>query len=236
MRFSRARWIATLAALGLLTAGAFHARSSLGLEWTLESVREVVAGFGIWGPLVFVLLLTFRMLLLLPSKLLLLVAGVCFGAFEGMVYGALGVTLSGVFLFALVRFVGAEGLGFALPEIARRHLRSLGTRGGAALMGLATGYPIGPLSIYHMGAALTTMSFAAFLVALSLGSLARAGVYAYFGNALVDGGIREIAAASAIVVAAALPLLHPGVRRFVRRQFEPQPAPVESQRQASIGR
>lgn len=208
-----------LVTLAVLAGAAFYARSRMGLEWNVESVRAFVAGLGFWGPLAFVLLLGFRMLLLIPSKILLVVGGICFGLVEGSLYGALGIVLSGVLAFGLTRWLGVERLRSQVPPRARRTLELAGSRGGAGLMGLATGYPIGPLTIYHVGAALTSMPFVVFLVALCAGALVRAGLYAWFGEVLATGGLTEMALAGGVLALAALPLLHPRVRGWFREQI-----------------
>jgi uncharacterized membrane protein YdjX (TVP38/TMEM64 family) len=218
---SSRRWrrVSALGGLAALVGLALFVRFHLGGEWTLESVRGTITGFGAWGPLVFVLLVAFRSALLLPSQIVLSLGGLCFGVLGGTLYGALGISLSGVIAFGVTRWLGVEEMRRRVPPGARRVLDTLGTRGGAGLVAVATGYPVGPISAYHAGAALTAMGFLPFLCALALGSTVRAGVYAWFGDALVSGSMAHLAGASAVLTATLLPLLHPGVRRWVRGQF-----------------
>ena len=74
--------IALVGLIGLLALGRVFA-SRLGIEWDPSSVRELVAGLGAWGPVLFVGLLTFRQILLIPSQILLVAGGLCFGIFQG---------------------------------------------------------------------------------------------------------------------------------------------------------
>jgi uncharacterized membrane protein YdjX (TVP38/TMEM64 family) len=219
MTTARSRRIAALVVLALLVGVVLFARFRLGGEWSFESVRETITEFGPWGPLVFILLVAFRSALLLPSQIVLSLGGLCFGVLGGTLYGALGISLSGVLAFGVTRWLGVEEMRRRVPPGARRVLDTLGSRGGAGLVAVATGYPVGPISMYHIGAALTAMGFLPFLCALALGSTVRAGVYAWFGDALVSGSVAHLAGASAALTAAFLPLLHPGVRRWVRGQF-----------------
>ena len=63
-------YLLIIAALWYLP-GVFHPKS-------VEDVRRWVMGFGVWGPFVYVLLYTVRPLLLFPSLLLNVAAGILF--------------------------------------------------------------------------------------------------------------------------------------------------------------
>ena len=210
------------AALAALLLGSYWLRSSLGIEWSAESVRGVVADFGIWGPVAFVALVTFRALLLVPSQILLIAAGLLFGAVAGTIYGALGVTFSGVLWFSLVRFMGREMIASRVPPRLRGSLELAGGAMGATFVGVATAYPFGPISAWHGGAGLTSMSFPSFALAIAMGSTGRAAVYTFFGSTLVGADPGQIALATVLLLAVtAAPLLHPRGRWWVRRLFDP---------------
>jgi len=215
-----ARPFLALLLLAALVGGALWARKSLGLEWSVEGVRNLVDGLGIWGPIGFVLLVAFRTPLLMPSQLVLTAAGLCFGTLEGATYGALGLLLSGLFAFGVTRWLGAEALRSRVPRGLRRTLEAGGTRGGAALVTLATAYPVGPATLVQATAALTSMSWAAFVVAAGAGATVRATTYAYFGSSLIEGRWVHASVAAGLLVLAFLPLAHPRARGWLRRQFE----------------
>ena len=63
------------------------------------------------------------------------------------------------------------------------------------------------------------MAIPIFIVALAAGSLIRAGIYAYFGSAIVDGDWRILAAGGVLLVAAAAPLAHPRGRTWLKTRF-----------------
>ena len=223
-RRSAARAALGLAVLGAALGGALWARDALGLEWSVASVRGVVEGLGFWGPVGFVLLVALRSPLLLPSQLVLTVAGLCFGAVEGAVYGGTGLLLSGLFAFSIARWLGAEMLRERVPGGLRRTLETGGRRGGPALLALASAYPVGPITLVHAAAAVTGMGFATFVVAAGAGSLARAALYAYFGNSLIEGRVAHAGVALALLALCLLPLAHPRVRHWLRAQLRAEPA------------
>jgi uncharacterized membrane protein YdjX (TVP38/TMEM64 family) len=121
--------------------------------------------------------------------------------------------------------MGAELLRERVPGGLRRTLETGGRRGGPALLALASGYPIGPITLVQAAAAVTGMGFATFVVAAGAGSLVRAALYAYFGNSLIEGRLGHAGMAVALLALCLLPLAHPRVRRWLRAQLQADPPP-----------
>ena len=210
-------FFAVLAAL-LLTA--WGARTALGLEWNADSVRSVVAGFGLWGPAVFVVLITLRTVLLIPSQILLVAAGLCFGAIAGTLYGGIGITASGCLAFGAARWLGREAVASKIPSALHGAFDLAGSKAGAAMLLLGTAYPVGPITAYHAGAGLTAMAFPVFVAALACGSIIRSATYTFFGSSLAEGDWERILAAGAVLATLTLlPLAHPRGRRWLRERM-----------------
>ena len=220
IRMTRERWGA-LGLLAIVVGVAFLARTQLGIRMELDSLRDFVDDLGPWGPLAFVGVVTFRTVLFVPSQLALIVGGICFGAAGGTLYGALGLWVSGLLVFALTRWLGAEAVRARVPAAAQRALAAAGSRGGAMLVGIGTAYPVGNVTGYHAAAALTPMRAAVFALVVGLGSLPRAWTYAFFGNAMLERSTGELVAigAGVALAAALLPLLHPRVRAWARERW-----------------
>jgi uncharacterized membrane protein YdjX (TVP38/TMEM64 family) len=164
---------------------------------------------------------TFRTVLFVPSQLALIAGGICFGTTGGTLFGALGLLASGLLVFTLTRWLGADAVRSRVPAAVQRALAAAGSRGGAVLVGIGTGYPVGNVTGYHAAAALTPMRVDVFTVAVALGSLGRAWTYAFFGNAILERSTAELVAIAVGVglAAALLPLLHPRVRAWVRERW-----------------
>jgi uncharacterized membrane protein YdjX (TVP38/TMEM64 family) len=213
--------LVALAAVAVLLGVAFFARTKLGITWDLDGLRAFMEGLGAWGPLAFVGVVTFRTVLLVPSQLALIAGGICFGTTGGTLYGALGLLASGLLVFVLTRWLGADVVRSRVPAAAQRALAAAGSRGGAVLVAIGTGYPVGNLTGYHAAAALTPMRYDVFTLAVAAGSLLRAWTYAFFGNAILERSTGELVAISAgvAIAAALLPLLHPRVRAWAREHW-----------------
>ena len=62
-------------------------------------IQRWINSFGIWGPVLFILLYTARPLILFPATILSLAGGLAFGAGAGFIYILIGATLSSVVAF-----------------------------------------------------------------------------------------------------------------------------------------
>ena len=70
-----------------------------GIELTLDSVHEFrdwIDSISWWGPLAYVVLVVIRLFLGLSTHVVLTLGGVAFGLTEAIIWGGVGLTLSGV--------------------------------------------------------------------------------------------------------------------------------------------
>jgi uncharacterized membrane protein YdjX (TVP38/TMEM64 family) len=222
-RRGRRRLLFFAVALCVALVSIFFVRESIRVEWTAESVRTLVEQAGYWGPLIFLLMMTFRFAVLIPSPVLLTASGICFGVVAGTIYGGLGLLLSALLKFAIANLAGRESLIARLPESARRRLTVVNSGVGIGVLGAASSSPFGPAGVIHIGAILSGMRIAPFALAVGVGSLIRAGTFSYFGNALSRGDGLAIAA-GILAAAAVAPLLVPAWRGWFLAQVRaPRP-------------
>lgn len=213
--------ITTAALLAILAIGGWT-REQLGIELDVESVRVFAKGLGATGPILFVLIVAGRSLLALPSQIVLIAAGLCFGTAVGTAVGGAGLMLSGLALFLAARYAGRESVEKRIGPRGRRLLDFASHRSGAATFAIACGYPLIPLSPIQAAVGLTPMRTAYFIVAAFVGCSIRASVFAYFGNALVDSSwIGLVYTVGLFAVAVAIPLAFPSGRAWLREAFAP---------------
>jgi uncharacterized membrane protein YdjX (TVP38/TMEM64 family) len=212
--------VALVAAIGV----GWYVRAKTGVEWDVETARRLVEEMGFWAPGIFIVLVTFRLIILVPSQIMLTVGGVCFGFLWGTIYGAIGVTLSGLVAFGLARYLGGDALRGRVSPGLQRALNLASRRTGALVVAIGTAYPVGPLTGYHIGAGLTCMSLSLYLTALALGSLIRASIFTFLGSRVAEVGIRDAWPAFLILAVLCLPLLHPGARSWVANKLRGGPS------------
>jgi uncharacterized membrane protein YdjX (TVP38/TMEM64 family) len=204
--------LAVLMLVTALAAGRFM-RARLGIEFSTASIQAWVNELGWAAPAIYLGLVVFRHFLFLPSSIILPAGGLCFGAAVGAGLGALGITLSGLGQFALVRVLRPRWI---LSEVDRTvwGFERIIERAGPWLVALATGHPAAPMTPVHLAAGLSPLSMASFLLPLSLGAVVRAFTLAFFGSALLDPGSARFYLASLLLLAVfAVPLVHPGLRQ-----------------------
>lgn len=222
------RWRVLVAVVVLVVAGALL-RDVLGIdEWSADGVRGLVHEAGVWAPLTFVGLLVFRLLLVIPSVILLSAGGLLFGTLEGSIYGAIGLTLSGLLNFGLVRWAGPEAFRRRLSSRFHGALELARSRFGALAVTVISAYPFGPITAAHLGAAIAGMGFLSFFAAVAAGSLVRAATFSLFGASLVESE-QLVWALAALAAALVVPLAIPRSRNWLRQSFGIEtrsPAPV----------
>jgi uncharacterized membrane protein YdjX (TVP38/TMEM64 family) len=213
--------IVTGTLVAILALGAWT-RDYLGIELDVESVRAFAEGLGTAGPLLFVFVVAGRSLLALPSQIVLIAAGLCFGTLIGSIVGGAGLMLSGLSVFLIARYAGRESVEKRISLRGRRLLEFATHRTGAVTYAVACGYPLMPLTPIQAAAGLTPMPTGYFIPAAFAGGSIRASIFAYFGNALVDADLVSMAyAAGLFALFAAVPLAFPTGRAWIREVFSP---------------
>ncbi len=223
------RPVVTLVVVVALLAAAQTLRERLGIEWSAESIRETVAGFGLWAPGGFLVLVMFRQLLALPSVLVLTSAGLLFGAGLGTALGGVGIALNACVLFGTARLMGRD---WVVPKIHARwpDFEARAQTAGPPFIALMTGHPTGVLTPFHFAAGVSGLRLAVFVAVVLPAALIRAACYSFLGAYLLDPGSAGFWIATLVLVAVALlPLAHPGVRaRLLARPRTRAPSPTPS--------
>ena len=211
----RVRPLLILVVVAVAFWGGHLLRGRLGLDLSVDTIQAWVSQWGRAAFAVFFLLMVFRIVILIPSVLLLLAGGICFGAFWGTVLGGSGILVSALLQFAIGRGVGREWvrkrLGDKAPEIERR-IRS----GGPFVVALVTAHPLGIMTPFHWASGFSSMRLLPFAIAVGIGATIRASSISFFGSTLVDVGSMEFYIATAILAAITIvSLAHPGLRRCI---------------------
>jgi uncharacterized membrane protein YdjX (TVP38/TMEM64 family) len=191
-------------------------RRAMGIELHPDSMRVMVAGLGIWAPLVFVGIVVFRIPRMVPSAVVLVAGGLLFGTALGTLYGAVGLVVSALVVFFTARWAGRAAIETRVPERFRYLLDIAASRAGAVFIAVGSAYPMSPITTYHLVAGVTGMHVAWFLLAAAIGCAGRAALYTYFGSSLLEADPLGMAIAGGLLLAAlVVPLAFPPSRLWL---------------------
>jgi uncharacterized membrane protein YdjX (TVP38/TMEM64 family) len=168
-----------------------------------ERVRGWVDGYGVAGPVVFVVVSSLLTVCLFPGPLLSGASGLLFGTALGTGVSIVSATLGAVLAFSLARWLAHD----AVEELQGRRLAALrawvGRRGFLSVLyaRLAPGIPY---NLVNYAAGLSPVTLGAFAGATALGCAPRAFAYTALGGSLNDLGSPEAIAAFVVLVVMAI--------------------------------
>ncbi|MFZ3589891.1 TVP38/TMEM64 family protein [Bacillus sp. DJP31] len=73
-----------------------------------QTIREWILSFGLFAPVIFILIYSIRPLILFPASILSLSAGLAFGTFWGTIYTIIGATGGAILAFYIARMLGSK--------------------------------------------------------------------------------------------------------------------------------
>jgi uncharacterized membrane protein YdjX (TVP38/TMEM64 family) len=168
-----------------------------------QRVRDWVDGYGVLGPLVFILVSAALTPALFPGPILAGASGLLFGTWLGTPISIVSATLGAVLAFALARWLAHD----AVEELQGRRLAALrawiGRRGFLAIL-YARIVPGVPYSLVNYAAGLSPVALRSFAAATAIGCAPRAFAYTALGGSLDDLGSPEAIAAAVVLVLMAL--------------------------------
>jgi uncharacterized membrane protein YdjX (TVP38/TMEM64 family) len=162
-------------------------------------VREWVDGYGVAGPLVFIVVSVALTVCLFPGPLLAGASGLLFGTWLGTPVSIVSATLGAALAFSLARWLAHD----AVEQLQGPRLGALrawiGRRGFLSIL-YARITPGVPYSLVNYAAGLSPVTLGAFTAATALGCAPRAFAYTALGGSLDDLSSPEAIAAVVVLV------------------------------------
>lgn len=193
-----------LLALGALLAALYESPYNPHPQ-SAEDIRRWVVGFGIWAPLIYVAVYTIRPLLLFPTLLLNLSAGVLFGPYWGVLFLLLGGFGCASFCYILGRFGGGSwflrNFGGSWGQRLTQYLVGAGSFKKMIILRTVPVFPYDPVSVI---AGSVRLSFKIYAAATVLGMLPGAIAYNFLADSF--GTSRFYVALAVTLLAFGLPL------------------------------
>src|ERR1700720_674261 len=154
-------------------------------EW-FENPRLVkveVLAWGIWGPVVYMLLYAVGPSFLVPGAVMTIAGGLAFGALRGSVYSLLGAEAGALVAFAAGRFLGRSFVQRVVGGRFEKLLAQIGRHGFQIIFYLRL-VPLIPYNALNLLAGASPITFRDYFWASVIGMIPGTVLFAFLGDAL----------------------------------------------------
>jgi uncharacterized membrane protein YdjX (TVP38/TMEM64 family) len=179
-------WLKLLIGMNLLVA-IFILVRTLHVDFsgmTPERFREIIQGFGIWGPVIYIIFYIARPLILFPASLLSASAGVIWGV-QGFVYLLIAANLSAVGEFFIARYLARDAVEKLLKGKMGNIDAVIEKRGFVTVL-LIRLIPNLPWDMQNLGLGLTKVKFRDYFLATFFGIMPGSFALVYFGSSFIS--------------------------------------------------
>ena len=195
----------------------FYKSGILSYEQVLN-IKTFVQSFGVYAPLIFIVLFTFAPLIFFPDGILALAGGLIFGFGWGSVYIILGALCGGTLSFYLSRTYGKKMHQHLSSEKLISFHKNVQNHGFVMILLLRL-VPLVPFNIISYSAGFSTIRYGDFFWATLLGMLPGVLVYANIGaQALVFGSQTFWIAIGLLIMLIVVSL---GLKSYVKKRLKP---------------
>ena len=171
----------------IIAASIFLIPRGLGVDFsgvTVESFKAKIHSFGIWGPVVYIVLYVFRPLILFPAAVFSASAGAIWGL-KGLIYLLIGANLSAIAEFIIARYFARE----AVEKLIKGKFNSIDQvieKRGFITVLLIRLIPNVAWDIQNLALGLTKVKFRDYVLATLIGILPGSFALVYFGSSFIS--------------------------------------------------
>jgi len=156
-------------------------------DFTPTNVKNFLLQFGIWGPVVFILIYTLRaVILVIPVGVMSLAGGLAYGQWAGTVYILIGATLGSCLSFLIARFFGRKFIE-QFEWLHKGKIKSFdegSEKHGLKAILFVRLIPLFQYDAVNFGAGLSKMKFRDFAIGSFFGMLPGGFINAMLGSSL----------------------------------------------------
>ncbi len=151
-----------------------------------ERLRQFVAGYGVWGPIIYLAIWTLAPPLFLPGLPITLAGGVLFGPFWGVVYTIFGATAGATLAFLVARYLARDWVAGKLQGTKLLSLDDKVAKEGWEIVAFTRLIPIFPFFLLNYAFGLTRIPLLPYVLATFFGMLPLTVAYVYFSANVLD--------------------------------------------------
>lgn len=192
------RILLTVVIIALIAVGIMfrHRLNLIGLQSRIDA-------FGIWAPIVFILLYILATVLFLPGAIFTLAGGLLFGAYLGTVYNLIGAVCGASLAFLIARFIAADWVQKKTGHGALHRLVDGVNDSGWRFVAVVRLIPLIPFNLLNYALGLTAIPLGSYIIASAIFMLPGTFAYTYVGAlgiAFIHGDAQEIISKVSIAV------------------------------------
>lgn len=173
--------------VALVLGGIFLALRFFNVDFsgiTVESFKEKIDSFGIWGPVIYIVLYVFRPLILFPAAIFSASAGAIWGL-QGLIYLIIGANLSAIAEFLIARYFAREMVEKLIKGKFSSVDKAVEHRGFITVL-LVRLIPNVAWDIQNLALGLTKVKFRDYVLATFIGILPGSFALVYFGSSFIS--------------------------------------------------
>ena len=186
------------------------------------TIEHQLQRFGVWAPILFLLLYALGTVLFAPGSVLALVGGALFGPTWGTLWNLTGATLGATLAFVIARYVASDWVAERSSDRLGRLMRGVKEEGWR-FVAFVRLMPLFPFNLVNYAFGLTRIRLREYVLASLVCMAPGALAYTYLGSAGREAASGQAGVASkslfALALLAAVALLPRLVRRLKGRHF-----------------
>ena len=152
-----------LALLAALVAGVHLSGASQYLQQ--DRLRELIAGYGAWGPAIYMAIYALAPVLFLPGLPITIAGGIIFGPLWGVIYTITGATLGASLAFLVARYLARDWVAAKLTGPRWAKLDTKVAQHGWKVVAFTRLVPAFPFNLLNYAFGLTRIPFTHYLLA-----------------------------------------------------------------------
>ncbi|ALS78724.1 SNARE associated Golgi family protein [Planococcus kocurii] len=189
-----AKWLLIAVAVGLVI---WLSRSVFQVD--ANDLRKWILSFGLWSPVIYILIYTVRPLIFFPASILSIAGGLAFGAWLGTLYTIIGATLGAMLSFYVAKTLGNKLVRKTWTGNVRK-IQSQMEQNGFFYVLLFRFIPVINFDLISYVAAFAKVRFTSFALATFIGIIPGTFAYNFLGSSFVSGNPKIIILAVVVFV------------------------------------
>lgn len=181
-----AKWLLLALAVALII---WISRSVLDVD--ANDLRNWILSFGLWAPIMYIVIYTIRPLVFFPASVLSIAGGLAFGAWMGTLYTIIGATLGAMLSFYVAKTLGKSLVKKEWTGNAGK-IQAQMEQNGFLYVLLFRLIPVINFDLISYMAAIAKVRFTSFALATGIGIIPGTFAYNFLGSSFVSGNPRTI--------------------------------------------